>query len=319
MKRLFLAAIALGLAYGAWILTKPAAPPKPTLIDYERGMASRTLAAKLGEAGVADPIAFQLARLVRFDKRLQAGEYRFEKPATAFQVVDRLIAGDVHYYELLVPEGANKFDVAEILAKAGLGNAAALAKSIREGTLFPATYRYTKHSTPAQILAQMEARFDRAWRELSPGDADRARTVAMASLIEKEAVVPEDRPIIASVFENRLRQGIKLDCDPTVVYAALLEGKYRGTIYRSDLDRESPYNTYKVAGLPPGPIANPGLASLRAALYPAQTEYLFFVARPGGGGRHVFSKTLAEHNRAVLEYRRGEQNGETRGTAGGSR
>ncbi|MDX2180485.1 MAG: endolytic transglycosylase MltG [Bryobacteraceae bacterium] len=319
MKRLFLLAVVGGLAYGAWILTKPATPPKSVLIDYERGMPSNTLAAKLGEAGVADPIAFRVARLLRFGKRLQAGEYKFEKPATSLQIVDRLIAGDVHYYEVLIPEGANKFDVADILSRADLGDAAAIVKSIREGSLFPATYRYTKHSNATQLIAQMQTRFDRAWRDLNPGDANRERTVTLASLIEKEAVVAEDRPIIASVFENRLRQGMKLDCDPTVVYAALLEGKYRGTIYRSDLERESAYNTYKVAGLPPGPIANPGLASLRAALKPAQTEYLFFVARPGGGGRHVFSKTLAEHNRAVLEYRRGEQSASTRGTAGGAR
>jgi UPF0755 protein len=319
VKRLLFLALVAGLGYSAWVLTRPFAPPKPVLIDYERGMSSQTLSAKLETAGVADPLAFRLARLVRFNKRLQAGEYRFEKPASALQVVDRLIAGDVYYYEVLIPEGANKFDVADILSRAGLGDATAIARSIREGSLFPATYRYTKHSTATQLIAQMQARFDRAWRELNPGGANRERTVTMASLIEKEAVVAEDRPIIASVFENRLRQGIKLDCDPTVVYAALLEGKYRGTIYRSDLDRESPYNTYKIPGLPPGPIANPGLASLKAALKPAQTEYLFFVARPGGGGRHVFSKTLAEHNRAVLEYRRGEQSGATRGTAGGAR
>ena len=136
-------------------------------------------------------------------------------------------------------------------------------------------------------------------------DAPVHATVTLASLVEKETGVADERPLIASVFHNRLRMGVKLECDPTVIYAAILEGRYRGAIYRSDLDREHPYNTYMNAGLPPGPIANPGAASLRAVLEPAEADYLFFVAMPDGSGGHVFSTTLREHNLAVMRYRRG--------------
>jgi UPF0755 protein len=125
-------------------------------------------------------------------------------------------------------------------------------------------------------------------------------------MVEREARKSGDRPLIASVFTNRLKQGIKLDCDPTTVYAALLEGRYRGTIYRSDLDNPNPYNTYKNPGLPPGPIANPGLNSLKAALAPADTRYLFFVAKPDGSGGHTFSETLAGHTAAAAEYHRAQ-------------
>ena len=129
------------------------------------------------------------------------------------------------------------------------------------------------------------------------------RTVTLASLVEKETAVPSERDEIASVYSNRLKIGMKLDCDPTVIYAALLENRFRGTIYRSDLDDPHPYNTYRNPGLPPGPIANPGVASLKAALTPKQTEYLYFVAKPDGSGAHAFSRTLDEHNAAVRSYR----------------
>jgi UPF0755 protein len=128
--------------------------------------------------------------------------------------------------------------------------------------------------------------------------------VTLASLIEKETGRPEDRPIVASVYENRLRKGMALDCDPTTIYAALLDQRYRGTIYRSDLDSDNAYNTYRHTGLPPGPIANPGLASLKAALAPAETDYLYFVAKPDGSGGHQFSETKEQHNIAVQQYRR---------------
>jgi UPF0755 protein len=130
--------------------------------------------------------------------------------------------------------------------------------------------------------------------------------VTLAALIEKETAVPEERPVVASVYLNRLRQGIKLEGDPTTIYAALLDGRYRGVIHRSDLDSDNPYNTYRHTGLPPGPIANPGLLSLKAALSPAKTDYLFFVAKADGSGGHHFSSTMAEHGKAVQEYRRAQ-------------
>ena len=161
----------------------------------------------------------------------------------------------------------------------------------------------------------MTTQFRRQWKKLLAGQgssqkgaapADPHRTVTLASMVEKETAVPEERPLIAGVFVNRLRLGMKLECDPTTIYAALLDRRYRGTIHRSDLENKNPYNTYRNPGLPPGPIANPGAAALAAALHPAQTDYLYFVAKPSGGG-HQFSTTLAEHDNAVRAYRHGTQ------------
>jgi UPF0755 protein len=153
----------------------------------------------------------------------------------------------------------------------------------------------------------MTDQFRREWKVLTGGQTrtDVHRTVTLASLVEKETSAPSERPLIAAVFENRLRLNMPLQCDPTVVYAALRNNKYRGTIFRSDLASADPYNTYIHTGLPPGPIANPGTASLKAALEPAQADYLYFVAKPGSVGQHTFSATLNEHQTAVKAYRGG--------------
>ncbi len=174
-----------------------------------------------------------------------------------------------------------------------------------EGYLFPATYRVTRHMTAAQIAHQMTGQFRKVWKEIAKPGADVHQATTLASLVEKETAAPSERPTIAAVYVNRLRLGMRLDCDPTTIYAAMLEGRYKGTIYRSNLNSANPYNTYQNPGLPPGPIANPGLESLKAALEPAQADYLFFVAKPGGAGSHNFSRTIAEHNLAVQAYRRG--------------
>ena len=173
-----------------------------------------------------------------------------------------------------------------------------------EGYLFPATYQVTRHTTAAELCRMMTNQFRKVWKSLAP-TAPAHRTVTLASLVEREAAAPADRPLVASVYENRLRQGMPLQCDPTTIYAALLEQRYRGTIHQSDLANQHPYNTYQHAGLPPGPIANPGLAALEAALNPAKTDYLYFVAKADGSGGHHFSKALASHQRAVAQYRRG--------------
>ena len=175
-----------------------------------------------------------------------------------------------------------------------------------EGYLFPATYRITRSTTVQQLCAMMTSQFRKQWRELQgPADAKPVNEiVTLASLVEKETGRPQDRPIVASVYANRLRKGMALDCDPTTIYAALLDARYRGTIYRSDLNSDNAYNTYRHAGLPPGPIANPGVASLKAALMPAETNYLYFVVKGDGSGEHKFSETIAQHNVAVQQYRR---------------
>jgi UPF0755 protein len=175
-----------------------------------------------------------------------------------------------------------------------------------EGFLFPSTYRVGHFTTAAALCQMMTGQFRKEWKKLMPDQSDATETVTLASLIEKETGIAAERPLVASVFTNRLRLGMTLDCDPTVIYAALLENRYRGVIHRSDLDNKNPYNTYQHAGLPPGPIANPGASSLTAALHPEETEFLYFVAKPGGDG-HVFSSNLAAHDKAVQNYRNGTQ------------
>jgi UPF0755 protein len=216
-----------------------------------------------------------------------------------------------------VPEGYNMFDIAAAVTKVGMKPDEFLAAArnpapIRdmdpnaqslEGYLFPNKYRVYKHTTAQQLCLMMVTEFRIRWKALKT-TANAHDVVTLASMVEKEARRPDERPVIASVFSNRLRIGMRLDCDPTTVYAALLEGKYRGTIYKSDLESTSAWNTYQHAGLPPGPIANPGLGTIRAALAPAETQYLYFVAKADGTGGHTFSESLAQHSAAVAQYRR---------------
>jgi UPF0755 protein len=281
------------------------------------------MAETLARAGVVRyEWQFLLARLIRPGATLQAGEYRFARPASVREVFDRIARGDIYYFEFTVPEGSNIFDIARLLESegimtaddflraaedpAGIADLAPRAKTL-EGFLFPSTYRLTHSTTPAQLVKQMTDEFRKQWNKLTQtavnNPANTQRVVTLASLIEKETGVDAERPLVASVFTNRLEKGMRLECDPTTIYAALLDNRYRGVIHRSDLASANPYNTYQNAGLPPGPIANPGVASLAAALMPAETKYLFFVAKPEGGG-HQFSATMAAHERAVIAYRR---------------
>lgn len=291
-------------------------------VDFPRGTSTATVARQLAEAGVVSSRwEFLVARLVERNRKPQAGEYRFEKPASPIEVFERLARGDIFYYELVVPEGKNVFDIADTIAGLGLFPASQFLAAARnpamirdldphaptlEGYLFPSTYRLSRHTTPDQLCRMMTAKFREVWHTLHKG-ADPHQTVTLASLVEKEGKLAQERPVIAAVFENRLRTGMKLDCDPTTIYAALLDGRYRGTIYRSDLDSQNAYNTYRHAGLPPGPIANPGVASLMAVLEPAESDALYFVAKPDGSGSHEFSQTIAAHQAATARYRRGLQ------------
>jgi UPF0755 protein len=235
-------------------------------------------------------------------------------------VFRKIARGDIYYHLLTVPEGSNIFDIAAQLDRAGLMKGEEFLRVARdpspirdlapdapslEGYLFPSTYKLTRQTTPRQLALQMTREFRNAWKQVGGPEAEINRMVTLASLVEKETAVPEERPTVASVYHNRLNSGMKLDCDPTVVYAALLDGRYRGTIYKSDLENPHEYNTYRNPGLPPGPIANPGVASLKAALQPAPTRYLFFVAKPNGSGGHVFTESLGQHNAAVQAYREG--------------
>ena len=275
-------------------------------LQFPKGSGTRAIAEKLADAGVVRyGWQFLIARAWHSHVALQAGEYKFDHAASVTDVFHRLGRGDVFYFSFTVPEGSNMFDIARLLETEGIMSGQDFLKAAQnlEGFLFPSTYRVSHFTTPAELCQMMTAQFHKEWKKLMPDSAaDMVKTVTLASMIEKETGFPAERPTVASVFENRLRIGMALDCDPTVIYAALLDDRYRGVIHRSDLDNGNPYNTYRHAGLPPGPIANPGASSLAAALHPAQTDYLYFVAKPDGGG-HVFTSNLAAHNKAVGSYR----------------
>lgn len=315
---------ALAVCTGVWAWTLSQSPYKgftgEVFYELKRGTGTGAMARELAAAGVVKtPWHFLAARLARPRVALQAGEYRFQNEASAAEVLDRIARGDVYYVELTVPEGSNLFEIGELIERSGLGTAkefrqaAADATGIQdlspgavtlEGYLFPSTYQVGRRTDMKELCHRMTAEFRRVWKDLG-GGAEVQTAVTLASLVEKETGVPEERALVAGVYRNRLEAGMRLECDPTVIYAALLEGRWRGAIHRSDLDRAHAYNTYRVAGLPPGPIANPGRASLEAALRPAETGAIYFVAKPDGSGRHVFSGTLAAHARAVASYRRG--------------
>jgi len=314
---LLVAALAAGVVY--YSVSRPYQGfQKPVILDFPKGTSTQSMSAQLAGAGVIqNSWAFLFARAMRPKARLLAGEYQFSEPASVLTVFDRIARGDVFFYELTVPEGSNIFDIAASIDRFDFMKGADFLRVARdpspirdlapdaptlEGYLFPSTYRIERSTTVKQLVRMMTDLFRKHWRELQPS-VEVNPAVTLASLVEKETALAEERPLVASVYANRLRMGIPLDCDPTTIYAALLEGRYRGTIYRSDLDSHNPYNTYRHAGLPPGPIANPGLAALKAALAPAETSYVYFVARADGSGGHQFSENIEAHNRAVEQYR----------------
>jgi peptidoglycan lytic transglycosylase G len=291
-------------------------------VDIPHGASQRTIARLLSENGVVrSRIAFELLCRQRERRTLQAGEYFFDRPVTAFAVYDAIANGRVFVKEFVIPEGFTMFDIADLAASEGfltrdeflvaardptpIRDIAPDAPSL-EGFLFPATYEFPRHMAGKDMTAAMVKKFRQEWLTLPVAGAPLHQSVqeivTLASLVERETPRPEERPHVAGVFENRLRIGQPLQCDPTVAYALTLVGKYAGKLDGGDLHFPSPYNTYRNKGLPPGPIANPGEAALRAALDPPPTEDLYFVANTEGG--HFFSKTLEEHNRNVARYRR---------------
>jgi len=288
----------------------------------DRGAAGSQIGRALEERGVIRDHRLFVAALHFRDQtgKLQAGEYRFAAPLSTFDVAKRLVRGDIYTFGVTVPEGLTRVETAEHLARLGVGDTAALERAFRntsliaeldieatdlEGYLFPTTYRFTRNPTPDEIartmVAQFLAIFDESKRAKSKELGLTAReVVTLASVIEKETGTPGERPLIGSVFWNRLKRGMPLGSDPTIIYALKLQGKYDGNLRRVDLELESPYNTYRVAGIPPGPIASPGEAAIDAVLEPAESSYLYFVSK--NDGTHHFSKTFREHANAVRKY-----------------
>jgi len=309
-------------AWLAWTLWLPVNPGGTKLVLLQPGWSVRHIARTLQQDGIIRSApAFVALHYVLGKGSLKAGEYKFDTPASALRVRDRLVRGDVFARTVVVPEGYNLYDIATVVEQAGLGPAADFitaatqdvvllhdidpaAKSL-EGYLFPDTYQFTRIDTAHDIAAAMVHRFRQNAQTIGLlGRPDIHRIVTMASIIEKETAVPQERPLVASVYYNRLDRNMLLGADPTVIYAALLTGRYRGTIYQSDLRFDSPYNTYRYPGLPPGPIANPGAASLQAAMHPGATNYLYFVS--DAAGHHRFAASANEHEKNVAAYRKAE-------------
>lgn len=302
--------------------------PEPRLLTLAPHSSHWRIARQLADAGVVrSAVAFDVWSLAHPRQTLKAGTYRFQRPASGIAVFRRLARGDVFFFTLTIPEGFNRFDIARSLQQDKIVPAAAFLAATQnpqlirdldpsavslEGYLFPDTYRIEPGSSARQIAALMVARFRQElhrehWPEVKPHDNSTPpqpvslhRWVTIASLVEKESARTAERPVIAGVFYSRLADGLPLQCDPTVIYAALLAQAWHGAIRRVDLTRQSPYNTYLHPGLPPGPIANPGRSALDAAARPAHTPYLYFVSN--GQGAHRFASTLAEQNRNVQLY-----------------
>lgn len=333
VKRLILGTIlvmTLGLAAGAgWLYYSIGQPYKgyadaEQFVEIPSGSGSAAMGRRLAESGVVrSATAFRLAVWLQGSgRRLQAGDYRFDRAMSATEVVDKIARGEVYARPITFREGLTIREMASLFETGGFGTAAEFieasknAELIRnldptatnlEGYLFPDTYTLTRRATANELVERMVARFQQVMTpELQSQASARGLSVrelvTLASLVEKETGKAEERTIVAGVYSNRLEIGMGLQCDPTVIYALMLAGRYDGNIRRDDLRIDSPYNTYRYAGLPPGPIAAPGEASLRAAANPADVPYLYFVSR--NDGSHVFSTTLEEHNRNVNEFQR---------------
>lgn len=331
MKRAILAVAVLLLvaaaAVGAWFYQGLSRPYKgysdaEQFVEIPQGSGPAAMGRRLEEAGVVRSAeSFRLAVWMRgVGQRLQAGEYRFTEPMSALQVVDKIARGDVYLVSITFPEGWTIRQKAALFEKRGFGTAAQFREAAKnasliadldpaaqdlEGYLFPDTYSLPRRVSAAQLVERMVNGFRKALTpEIIARGKERGLTVrqivTLASLVEKETAKPEERELVAAVYSNRLRIGMGMQADPTVIYALELLGRYQGNLTRENMRVDHPYNTYVYAGLPPGPIANPGRASLEAAVNPADVPYLYFVSR--NDGSHVFATTYDEHRRNVQEW-----------------
>jgi UPF0755 protein len=332
---LLLAVLAVG-GWMAWALWLPVTPTGQKFVMLRPGYSTRRIAAELQAAGVIrSRLGFILWHRIHPRQSLKAGEYLFDQTARTLDVYNRLVRGDIYVHTVVIPEGFTMFDIAQAVQDAGLGSSqefldiarthvelisdiAPEAKTL-EGYLFPNTYEFTRTQSMKDIAAAMVKQFRQVSEQIGliPNaqgtdvkktevkKTDVQKTVTMASIVEKETAVAEERTIVASVYYNRLEKRMALQADPSVIYAELLNGSYSGALHHADMGFQSEYNTYAHPGLPPGPIANPGRTSLEAAMHPAQTDYFYFVS--DGSGHHRFSRSLEEHNQNVARLRQAVQ------------
>jgi UPF0755 protein len=331
VKRIFLWLIILALiVIGAIAVRIAIAEVQPykgyaeseQFVEIPAGAGPGSIGRRLVDAGVIrDTLGFrfELARSGA-GRRLQAGEYRFDRPMTIKEVVAKIARGEVYLLPITFREGLTILEMAQLYESRGFGPAASFVAAASnaapihdldpaardlEGYLFPDTYAMPRRADAAQLVARMVAGFQKALTPKVRAEAQARglsvrELVTLASIVEKETGKPEERPLVAAVYANRLRVGMALQCDPTVIYALQRTGNYDGNLTRENLQSDSPYNTYRYPGLPPGPIAAPGIASIEAAAHPADAPYIYFVSR--GDGSHAFATTLTEHNHNVFEF-----------------
>jgi UPF0755 protein len=319
--------VAAAVGFGAYALNRINAPYKgfsepEKFVQIPQGAGAAEIRRRLVDSGiVSDQWAFRAALAWTGRSRaLKAGEYRFDRPLSVVDVIDKVARGDVYEHPITFPEGLTIREMAAIYQSQGFGAAddfirAASGGSLvsdldpaatdLEGYLFPETYTLPRGTPASKLISTMVARFRETYMRIDAkrdGEAELSlrQVVTLASLVEKETGKAEERPIVAAVYRNRLMRNMPMQADPTVVYALVAAGTYDGNIRKGDLEFDSPYNTYKYPGLPPGPIAAPGRAALEAALAPANVDYLYFVSR--NDGSHVFAETLAEHNANVYQH-----------------
>jgi len=318
----------IGLAGGvSWFIQESRAPEGAgegiVIFEIEKGQSVRAVAAALKERGLIRKTAPFLLRYKLFHKTesLKAGEYALPAGGGTKALLEILLRGKIFLHAITVPEGLTAGETFDIFRAAGFGTKESFETAFKEtdaialldpgapdleGYLFPETYRLPKGASAADVLASMTAQFKDVF---GPGERRRTaeigltprQVVTLASLIEKETDRTAEMPLVSAVFHNRLRIGMKLECDPTVIYALKRQGPFDRPLWLKDLKFDSPYNTYVHKGLPPGPICNPGRASLQAALHPASADFLYFVRSREGG--HVFSRTMKEHSAAVRAWR----------------
>ena len=330
MKKLvaFLFLVLIGAAGAAGLFYVRAQEPyrgyqeAEQFVDIPQGAGSATIGDRLVGTGVVRDLAtYRFAVWLSGQGRhLKAGEYRFDRAMTPYEVIDKIARGDVYAISVTFPEGLTIAEMAKIFESHGLGPASAFVKASQdvspirgldpaakdlEGYLFPETYAVPRHTDAPRLVRLMVTRFEHVFTpELRQAATARSlsvrQAVTLASIVEKETARPDERPLVAAVYSTRLRIRMALQCDPTVIYALQRAGSYTGNLRRDDLAFDSPYNTYRYPGLPPGPIASPGRASLEAALHPADADFLYFVSR--NDGSHQFARTLDEHNHNVQKY-----------------
>jgi len=319
---LFIGVAGVYLNIVAYAKKPPNTAPVEQAVDVPSGLGFKALSTLLYQKGmILHPVKFRLfARIKGYDKRIKAGEYMLSSAMTPKKILETMVDGKVRLHRLTIPEGYNLVQIARAVETAGFASETDFLKAATdpdlvhakgidaqtfEGYLFPDTYHFPRGVTPENIISTMVRRFRSVYK---PEWEEQTKTlgltihqvITLASIIEKETAVGDERPIISSVFHNRLKRNMRLESDPTVIYGM---GDYNGNITRKDLERPTPYNTYTMKGLPPGPISNTGAKAIEAALYPADTKFLFFVSRKDR--THQFSTNFKDHNRAVRKYQLG--------------